>query len=179
MPYCDPYTSFFKYHWTLLISSLHWLPVKYRIQFKINLPTYKVYKTDCPVYLKDCVQPYSSAYNNRRSEPAQHMLNVLYYDYKHHKSFTHLSNSFFYSAPRLWNSLPQTCRCAPSLSAFRSRFQEGISMDKGISSLDLFFPYQFFLPVPDYFSFQRQWGRLSLMMCVQNALLRRLGTTET
>ena len=105
------------------LSSLHWLPVRYRIQFKINLLTYKVYKTDYPVYLKDCVQPYSSAYNTRRSEPAQHMLNVPYYDYKQHKSFTHLSNSFFYSAPRLWNSLPDTCRCAPSLSAFRSRLK--------------------------------------------------------
>ena len=72
---------------------------------------------------EDCVQPYSSAYNTRRSEPAQHMLNVPYYDYKQHKSFTHLSNSFFYSAPRLWNSLPDTCRCAPSLSAFRSRLK--------------------------------------------------------
>ena len=56
--------------------------MRYRIQFKINLLTYKVYKTDYPVYLKDCVQPYSSAYNTRRSEPAQHMLNVPYYDYK-------------------------------------------------------------------------------------------------
>ena len=45
------------------LSSLHWLPVRYRIQFKINLLTYKVYKTDYPVYLKHCVQPYSSAYN--------------------------------------------------------------------------------------------------------------------
>ena len=64
-----------------------------------------------------------ASYNTRRSESAQHMLNVPYYDYKQHKSFTHLSNSFFYSAPRLWNSLPDTCRCAPSLSAFRSRLK--------------------------------------------------------
>ena len=77
------------------LSSLHWLPVRYRIQFKINLLTYKVYKTDYLAYLKDCVQPYSSAYNTRRSEPAQHMLNVPYYDYKQHKSFTLLSNSLF------------------------------------------------------------------------------------
>ena len=47
-----------------------------------------MYRTDYPVYLKDCVQPYSSAYSTRRSEPAQHMLNVPYYDYKQHKSFT-------------------------------------------------------------------------------------------
>ena len=105
------------------LSSLHWLPVRYRIQFKINLLTYKVYKTDYPVYLKDCVQPYSSAYSTRRSEPAQHKLNVPYYDYKQHKSFTHVSNSYFSSALRLWNSLPLICRCAPSLSAFRSRLK--------------------------------------------------------
>ena len=58
-----------------------------------------------------------------RSEPARHMLGVPHYNYKQYKSFTHLSNSFFYSAPRLWNSLPETCRCAPSLGSFRARLK--------------------------------------------------------
>ena len=61
MPYCDPYTSFLKYHWTLIISSLVASEVSNSVQ---NMLTYKVYKTDYPVYLKDCVQPYSSAYSS-------------------------------------------------------------------------------------------------------------------
>ena len=42
------------------LMSLHWLPVKYRVQFKVCLMTYKVYKNKYPAYLEDCVQPYKS-----------------------------------------------------------------------------------------------------------------------
>ena len=38
------------------LMSLHWLPVKYRVQFKVCLMTYKVYKNTYPAYLEDCVQ---------------------------------------------------------------------------------------------------------------------------
>ena len=100
------------------LMSRHWLPVKYRVQFKVCLMTYKVYKNKYPAYLEDCVQPYRSIYNTRHSEPTRHMLTIPHYDYKRHKCFKHLSNSYFYSAPRLWNSLPETCRCASSLSSF-------------------------------------------------------------
>ena len=50
------------------LMSLHWLPVKYRVQFKVCLMTYKVYKNKYPAYLEDCVQPYRSIYNTRHSE---------------------------------------------------------------------------------------------------------------
>ena len=94
------------------LTSLHWLPVKSRVQFKLGLITYKVLKNKYPAYLENYLQPYGSIYNTRRSEPARHMLSIPHYNCKQHKSFTHLSNSFFYSAPRLWNSLPETCRCS-------------------------------------------------------------------
>ena len=45
-------------------------------------------------YLEDWVQPKKSIYHTRRSEAA-HMLTVPHYNYKHNKSFTHLSNRFF------------------------------------------------------------------------------------
>ena len=98
--------------------SFHWLPVKSRVQYKLGLITYKVYKNKYPAYLENYVQPYRSIYHTS-IETARHMLSIPHYDYKQHKSFTHLSNSFFYSAPRLWNSLSVTCRCASSLSSFR------------------------------------------------------------
>ena len=53
----------------------------------------------------------------------RHMLTIPHYDYKRHTSFKHLSNSYFYSAPRLWNSLPETCRCASWLSSFRAHLK--------------------------------------------------------
>ena len=102
------------------LMSLHWLPVKSRVQFKLGLITYKVFKNKYPAYLENYVQPNGSIYHTRSSEPAHHMLSIPHYNYKQHKSFAHLSHSFFYSAPRLWNSLPETCRCASSLGSFRA-----------------------------------------------------------
>ena len=103
--------------------SLHWLPVKSRVQFKLSLITCKVYKNKYATYLENYLQPYRSIYNTRRSEPAHHMLSIPHYNYKQHKSFTHLCNSFFYSVPRLWNSLLETCRCASSLGSFRAHLK--------------------------------------------------------
>ena len=81
------------------LMSLHWLPDKSRVHFKLGLITYKVYKNKYSAYLENYVQPYRSIYHTRRSEPARRMLSILHYNYTQHKSFTHLSNSFFYSAP--------------------------------------------------------------------------------
>ena len=90
------------------LMSLHWLSVKSRVQFKLSLITYKVYKNKYPAYLENYVQTYRSIYHTRRSEPARHMLSIPHNNNKQHKSCTHLSNSFFYSAPRQWNSLTET-----------------------------------------------------------------------
>ena len=118
------------------LMSLHWLPVKYSVQFKLGLITYKGYKNKYPTYFENYVQPYRSIYHTRRSEPARHMLSIPHYNYKQHKSFTHLSNSLFYSAPRLWNSLSETYRCA---SSFNIEFVlcsfEDISLDKVIPAI--------------------------------------------
>ena len=115
------------------LMSLHWLSVKCRVQFKLGLITCKVYKKKYPAYLENYVQPYGSIYHTRRSEPASHMLSIPHYNYKQHKSFTHLSNSFFYSALRLWNSLPETCRCASSLCSFCAHLKT--SLDKVIPAI--------------------------------------------
>ena len=100
------------------LKSLHWLPVKYGIQFKINLQTYKTLHTRNPSYLKLHLTPYTCSHNTRRSKPDKLTLNVPYFNYKLHKSFTQLSSSYSYSAPRLWNSLPLRLRSAPSIGTF-------------------------------------------------------------
>ena len=129
--------------------SLHWLPVKSCVQFKLGLITYKVYKNKYPAYLENYIQPYRSIYHTRL-EPAGHMLSIPH-NYKPHKSVTHLSNRFFYSAPQLWNSLPETCPCASSLgsSSLGSVFCsfEDISLDS--HSRHSFLPYQYSWLVPD------------------------------
>ena len=56
-------------HITPQLKKLHWLPVKYRIQFKIGLFAYKILNQGQPVYLRELINPYTSFRNTRRSTP--------------------------------------------------------------------------------------------------------------
>ena len=44
---------------------LHWLPVRYRVQFKTGLITYKILNQGQPVYLRELIHPYTSSRNTR------------------------------------------------------------------------------------------------------------------
>ena len=56
-------------HITPQLKKLHWLPVRYRVQFKIGLITYKILNQGQPVYLRQLIHPYTSSRNTRRSSP--------------------------------------------------------------------------------------------------------------
>ena len=42
---------------TLIISCLHWLPITYRIQFKILLIVFKAFNGLAPLYISELLQP--------------------------------------------------------------------------------------------------------------------------
>ena len=46
-------------HITPILSSLHWLPIKFRIDYKVLLMTYKALNGLAPVYLTDLLSPYN------------------------------------------------------------------------------------------------------------------------
>ena len=56
-------------HITPQLKKLHWLPVRYRVQFKISVITYKILNHGQPVYLRELTHPYTSSRNTRRSTP--------------------------------------------------------------------------------------------------------------
>ena len=103
-------------HITPVLASLHWLPVKSRIEFKILLLTYKALNDQAPSYLKELVIPY---YPTRplRSQDAD-LLVVP----KISKSRLG-ARAFSYQAPLLWNNLPISVREADTLSTFKSRLK--------------------------------------------------------
>ena len=103
-------------HITPVLASLHWLPVKSRIEFKILLLTYKALNDQAPSYLKELVVRY---YPTRalRSENAE-LLVVP----KISKSRSG-ARAFSYQAPLLWNHLPALVREADTLSTFKSRLK--------------------------------------------------------
>ena len=88
-------------HITPQLKKLHWLPVRYRVQFKIGLITYKILTQGQPVYLRDLIHPYTSFRNSRRSTPKLKFLQTPTFDRRVHKSIKHFSNSFSHYAPAL------------------------------------------------------------------------------
>ena len=87
---CRVVTRFSKYsHITPQLKKLHWLPVKYRVQFKIGLITYKILNQGQPVYLRELIHPYTSSRNTRQSTPKLKFLHTPTFDRKVHKSSKH------------------------------------------------------------------------------------------
>ena len=84
---CRVVTLSSKYsHITPQLKKLHWLPNKYRTQFKIGLITYKILNQGQPVYLRKLIHLYTSSKNTRRSTPKLKFLHTPTFDSKVHKS---------------------------------------------------------------------------------------------
>ena len=79
------------------LSYLHWLPVYYRIQFKIATLTYKTLAICQPSYLYDLLQVHQPSRALRSS--TQQLLHVPYMstDFGRH--------AFSYRSPATWNSI--------------------------------------------------------------------------
>jgi len=80
------------------LSYLHWLPVHYRIQFKIAALTYKTLATCQPSYLYKLLQVHQPSRALRFS--TQKLLQLLYL------STDFGQNVFSYSSPATWNKIP-------------------------------------------------------------------------
>ena len=82
------------------ISPDYWLPITFRIDYKILLLTYKALKGLAPVYLSELPIPYSPP-RLLRSQDTGH-LNV-----PRISIITMGGRAFSYRAPILWNNLPK------------------------------------------------------------------------
>ena len=95
-----------------LLRSLHWLPVRQRVNFKLAKLCYLVTSFQQPGYLADLISPYSQSRSLRSSTLSvpPHNLDTAV-------------RRFSVAAPRLWNSLPLNCRTAPSVNTFKTRLK--------------------------------------------------------
>lgn len=103
-------------HITPVLASLHWLPIKSRIDFKILLLTFKALNGLAPPYLKDLLHPYTPA-RTLRSQNAGLLIVPRV------GKCTVGGRAFSHRAPLLWNALPIEVRGTDSLSAFKSRLK--------------------------------------------------------
>ena len=100
-------------HITPILHSLHWLPIRARIEYKLSVLCHNFFSGTCPLYLSDCLFIYSPSRNLRSSSDTR----VLIKPSVRTKSFG--ERSFSFCAPTVWNSLPYHIRHIDSLQAFK------------------------------------------------------------
>ena len=92
-------------HVTLSLINLHWLPIRFRINFKIAMFAFKCIHGQAPSYLKNLIAIKKSTRYNLRSN------SVLQLQDNSTKTKKTLGDrAFTHAAARVWNSLPQEIR---------------------------------------------------------------------
>ena len=100
-------------HITPILHSLHWLPIRARIEYKLLVLGHNFFSGSCPLYLSSCLSVYSPARTLRSSSDSR----VLVKPSVRTKSFG--ERTFSFCAPSVWNSLPHHIRYIDSLPAFK------------------------------------------------------------
>ena len=99
-------------HITPLLQQLHWLPVSYRVVFKILLLVYKARHGLCPGYVSELLQ-------ERKSSPALRSSSPGLLATPTSRTKTNGERTFSVSAPKLWNGLPNHVRNVGTLPFFK------------------------------------------------------------
>ena len=97
---------------TPLLQELHWLPVDYRIRFKILSLTYKILQQQQqPTYLQPLLSRYIPSRSLRSGEQMQLVIP---------RTNTRIgTRAFSVAAPTIWNSLPLNVRDVATLGTFQ------------------------------------------------------------
>ena len=103
-------------HITPVLESLHWLPVCFRIDFKVLLLVFKCLNSLGPSYLSDLLLSYQPSRVLRSSGTGLLIIPRA-------KTKTHGEAAFSHYGPRLWNSLPEGIRTAETVDVFKRRLK--------------------------------------------------------
>ena len=100
-----------------LLIQLHWLPIKFRIDFKIACIVYKCLNNQAPSYLLDLITPYVPARPLRsQNDPTKLVLPKF-------KLKTFGYRSFSVAGPTVWNEVPQHIRETETFDAFKRQLK--------------------------------------------------------
>ncbi len=102
-------------HITPVLKSLHWLPVRTRIDFKILLLVYKALHGLAPRYITDMLTTYTPARTLRATGSGNLLIP--------HTRSKEGEAAFSVYAPQKWNTLPDTVRHATSVTIFKNRLK--------------------------------------------------------
>ena len=119
-------------HVTPLLIELHWLPVKYRIQFKLLILTFKGLHHIAPEYICNMFVVKSNRYSYRSSTAIEDITfvngdvrdeiqssQILYLNVPKTSRETFFKRSLPVAGPMLWNGLPASIRMENDLDNFK------------------------------------------------------------
>ena len=110
---CQP-----RIHMMPILCNLHWLPVPFRISFKLLLLTYKALNGLAPTYIQELVVLKKSSRTLRSN-------NTLQLQCIKAKTFASYGDrAFVIAAPKLWNPLPLSLKSAQSIDHFKSQLKQ-------------------------------------------------------
>ena len=94
-----------------VLAHLHWLPIRFRAQFKVLVLTYKALYGLGPQYLTEHLSRHEPTRTLRSTSKVLLRVPTL--------RVATRERAFSVVAPRLWNDLPKGSRLAPTLLSFR------------------------------------------------------------
>ena len=111
-------------HITPILVKLHWLPVRYRINLKILLITFKVIHGLAPKYLSELLTCKTKFNYNLRST------SKILLQQPRMKTLPKLGDqSFTVAAPALWNNLPNVIRSGTSINSLKKTSEDSCFKD--------------------------------------------------
>ena len=99
------------------LKSLHWLPIRQRIKFKVICLVYRALNGQAPKYLTALLTIKSRSERRLRTE-AGILLDVPFV-----KRRTFAERSFSIQGPRLWNELPSDLRAVDTYERFKTNLK--------------------------------------------------------
>ena len=102
-------------HVTSSFIRLHWLLIKFRINFKIAMLCFKWIHGHAPNYLKRMVAIQKTSIYNLRSSTS-----ILLEDHSRRSKETLGDRAFSNASAKIWNSLPQSLQSQQNFNTFKS-----------------------------------------------------------
>ena len=103
-------------HISPVLRELHWLPVSFRVRFKILTLMFKARNGLAPKYLCDLISDHTPSRSLRSS--SQNLVHV-----PKTRTITYGDRAFSKSGPTLWNSLPIELRNTQTFGKFKTQLK--------------------------------------------------------
>ena len=102
-------------HISPYLKQLHFLPVCYRIKFKIATLVFKSLNNICPEYISEMICPQTEKKHSLRANNDAFLLHA-----PPAPRYNKTNGAFCHSAPRIWNALPYNIRSESDLNKFKT-----------------------------------------------------------